>query len=139
MSQSVESVHGYTIQGTYPRAGDKSTTSTLREVISSSCFHASSSGAEPQETQSATHILLQTLFTRANFLQFWPLTAKFTGMAEQTWTPTPNPSVRLYDAPIPTQHKSNHSQQYTLEPGMSQALDSEHGYLILGTYPPAGV
>ena len=82
MSQSVESVHGYTIQGTYPRAGDKSTTSTLREVISSLFFHPSS---------------------------------------------------------IPTQHKSNHSQQYTLEPGMSQSADSEHGYLLLGTHPRAGV
>ena len=70
MSQSVDSVHGYTIQGTYPRAGDTSTTSTLREVVSSSCFHPSSSSAEPQETSSATHILSRILFTRANSLQF---------------------------------------------------------------------
>jgi len=92
-----------------PKKYDKSTTSTLREVISSSCFYPSSSGAEPQETPSATRILSWIRFTRANSLQFWPWTAKFTSMAEQTSTPMPNPSLRLYNASIPTQHKSNHS------------------------------
>ena len=45
------------------------------------------------------------------------------------WCPNPNT----------TQHTSNHSQLYTLEPGMSQLADSEHGYLRLGTHPRAGV
>jgi len=85
---------------------NKSTTSTLHEVVSSSCIHPSSSGAEPQETSSTTHILARILFARANSLQFWPWTAKFTGMAEQISKPTPNPSLRLYDVPILTQIKS---------------------------------